>query len=295
MTIVNSVLFERVFFSDDYVMKKLANGFPRIWQDVQTKVKVLVNNSSVNGLSIDTFIRIIDTIHLLIEIGRKFCGSESDSLQASLKEQCLAYFRSYHQERLEELKMHLDNEGWAMCPVKPTFKVSQLKEFQHLSLQQANASNFLGSPRKMSVRSIMETTNEFIAPFEKFLDESVLEEDFLMRGEDQPDAFQDSEDEDSLPDELTRDFIDEEDNSSNAVTSAPIAPKKKHKKLTTKKTAEIPILSNTSLMMLRLFGKYLHLMQMLEPISTDVFKAMTQLLDYYLVNVHTFFLPYLVS
>ncbi len=141
----------------------------------------------------------------------------------------------------------------------------------------------------------METTNEFIAPFEKFLDESVLEEDFLMRGEDQPDAFQDSEDEDSLPDELTRDFIDEEDNSSNAVTSAPIAPKKKHKKLTTKKTAEIPILSNTSLMMLRLFGKYLHLMQMLEPISTDVFKAMTQLLDYYLVNVHTFFLPYLVS
>ena len=25
---------------------------------------------------------------------------------------------------VEELKMHLENEGWALCPVKPTFKVS---------------------------------------------------------------------------------------------------------------------------------------------------------------------------
>ena len=51
------------------------------------KVKILVTTNSVKGLSIDNFLKIIDTIHMLIEVGRKFCSSESDSLQQSLKEQ----------------------------------------------------------------------------------------------------------------------------------------------------------------------------------------------------------------
>ena len=42
-------------------------------------------------------------------------------------------------------------------------------------------------------------------------------------------------------------------------------------------------------MLLRLCGKYLHLMQMLEPISNNVFSAMTMLLDFYLINVYDIF------
>jgi len=59
-------------------------------------------------------------------VGHSFCGSESDTLQESLKRQCLAYFQSYHQSSLEELKMHLENEGWQPCPVKPSFGVHKL-------------------------------------------------------------------------------------------------------------------------------------------------------------------------
>ena len=69
----------------EYVLKKLSNGFPRIWQDVQTKVKILVSSNNVTGLSIDVFLRMIDTIHMLIEVGRRFGGNESESLQQSLK------------------------------------------------------------------------------------------------------------------------------------------------------------------------------------------------------------------
>ena len=50
-----------------------------------------------------------------------------------------------------------------------------------------------------------------------------------------------------------------------------------------------PVMTNASLMLLRLCGKYLHLMQRLQPIAYDVFVAMTQLLEYYFFNVHTFF------
>ncbi len=66
-------------------------------------------------------------IHKLIEFGHEFCGSDSDTLQESLKQQCSTYFRRYHRQRLEDLKMHLENEGWAICPVKPSFQLSQLK------------------------------------------------------------------------------------------------------------------------------------------------------------------------
>lgn len=66
-------------------------------------------------------------IHKLIEFGHEFCGSVSDTLQESLKVQCSTYFRRYHRGRLEDFKMHLENEGWNVCPVKPSFKLSHLK------------------------------------------------------------------------------------------------------------------------------------------------------------------------
>ena len=58
---------------------------------------------------------------------------------------------------------------------------------------------------------------------------------------------------------------------------------------------QVPILTNTSLMVLRLLGKYIHLMQMLEPISNDVFISMTQLLDFYVLTVFNHFTRDLVS
>ena len=58
------------------------------------------------------------TDNRLLEVGTKFCNSLSpnsasiatSSLQESLKKQCWAYFYSYHCDRLEDLKMHLENE-----------------------------------------------------------------------------------------------------------------------------------------------------------------------------------------
>ena len=90
-------------------------------------------------------------------------STTSSSLQESLKKQCWAYFYSYHCDRLEDLKMHLENEvsnielykmdtvrhiyiniyqiyfdtssnfqGWAICPVRPSFNIFQLQEFRHV-------------------------------------------------------------------------------------------------------------------------------------------------------------------
>lgn len=47
-------------------------------------------------------------------------------------------------------------------------------------------------------------------------------------------------------------------------------------------------------MILRLCGKYIHLMKALEPIASNVFISMMQLLEYYLFVVYNFFTKDLV-
>ena len=46
-----------------YIERKLANGKMRIWQDVQTKVRVFVLANDLSGLGIDTFLEFMDVIH----------------------------------------------------------------------------------------------------------------------------------------------------------------------------------------------------------------------------------------
>lgn len=62
----------------------------------------------------------------LIEIGEEFSQSDSSILQEGIRRQSVVYFRSYHNVRLEELKMFLENETWQRCPVKSTFHITQL-------------------------------------------------------------------------------------------------------------------------------------------------------------------------
>ena len=81
------------------IQKKLETGSTRIWQDVQTKVGLLVVGSDVSELTIDQFLKLLDVIDRLIEVGTKFCQSlspsslsaTSNSLRDSLKKQCWTF------------------------------------------------------------------------------------------------------------------------------------------------------------------------------------------------------------
>uniref|UniRef100_A0A4W4H489 VPS50 EARP/GARPII complex subunit n=1 Tax=Electrophorus electricus TaxID=8005 RepID=A0A4W4H489_ELEEL len=53
--------------------------------------------------------------------------------------------------------------------------------------------------------------------------------------------------------------------------------------------ANAPILTNTTLNVIRLVGKYIQMMNILKPIAFDVIHCVSQLFDYYLYAVYTFF------
>jgi hypothetical protein len=121
-----------------YSTNKLEAGVARVWQDIQTKVKQYVMASDLSQFSIDSFLHFLDLLHRLIVVGQEFSGTSSSALlQDSLVTQCTAYFSAYHTSRLEELKVHLENEGWTVCPVRQDFSYRLLAEFSHRSTLKA--------------------------------------------------------------------------------------------------------------------------------------------------------------
>lgn len=66
------------------------------------------------------------------------------------------------------------------------------------------------------------------------------------------------------------------------------------KKMSRKEFMKAPILTNTTLTVLRLCGKYVQMSRLLRPIAFEVIVCMSQLFDYYLFAVHTFFTADLV-
>ncbi|CAN7997826.1 unnamed protein product [Ixodes hexagonus] len=273
-------------FEARYVRDKLVAGLQRVWQDIQKKLTEYLLACNMSGFKFNQFIQVLDVVRRLMDIGEEFCSSRSEELQQSLKQQSLNYFKNYHRSCLEELRMFLENESWELVPVRSSFSLLQLQEFCFLrqSLQ--------GRPATVSPSSRLETRREerpcFLASRNPFLIQQEEEEEDLF--DPLPSSVSsgahscriDSDDSD-IPEELKKDYIDE-------LTEE--VPQRRHSKVSgipRNQTKDAPFVTNTTLNILRQFGKYMKMMDVLHTIAFDVFLCMSQLFSYYLYTVYIFF------
>ncbi|KAK3102020.1 hypothetical protein FSP39_008187 [Pinctada imbricata] len=276
----------------DYIHQKLEHGLTRIWQDVQSKVKVYVLGTDLSSFKLEEFIRVLDLINRMIVIGEEFCGSKSEGLQDSLKQQSLNYFKNHHRYRMDELRMFLENEGWELCPVKSSFTYQHLMEFKFMKhWTRAEGKDAMGvnsnhvqkvqvaSEKGEELRYFQEKTEDH-NPFDtQYIDDD--KEDFFAGSWEEDDN--DSDSDSDVPEELKQDYIDEltGEAKSNRNLKRRISRQRNQK--------NIPIVTNTTLNVLRVLGKYMQMMTVLKPIAFDVILCMSQLFDYYLYTVYTFF------
>ena len=281
--------------TDPYILAKLEAGLDRIWQDVQCKVKQLVLGSDLSQFSIESFLQFLDLLHRLITVGQEFISSgggrrlgrpdsSSALLQDSLVQQCLAYFSAYHASRLEELATHLENESWTLCPVKQTFSYHLLAEFSHLTS--------LKSPTKATSggESVFKQFAEHGSPFDSLCQEKdVVNEDILQEAGGRSPAMDDSDSEDDLSEEQKQQLADENRegvhcSGLNSLASSTAVPRP---------APAIPrtgiTVSNSAVTVLRLVGRYSHMMRVLTPIAGEVWLGVEQLFQYYLYTVNSFF------
>uniref|UniRef100_A0A8C4HDW9 VPS50 EARP/GARPII complex subunit n=1 Tax=Dicentrarchus labrax TaxID=13489 RepID=A0A8C4HDW9_DICLA len=283
-----------------YVKKKLEHGLTRIWQDVQLKVKAYILGTDMSNFKYDDFIVVLDVISRLMQVGEEFCGSKSEVLQESIKRQSVNYFKNYHRARLEELRMFLENETWELCPVKSNFNIAQLHEFKFMGQcrspsvspsRQAVSSTSPAQEEQSLFQQYLQEGNPFEMHAENKEEETedVLASNGYESDELEKSVYQDYDSDSDVPEELKQDYVDEQtgDVPLKSVSRETIRSKKKSDYNLNKTNA--PILTNTTLNVIRLVGKYMQMMNILKPIAFDVIHCVSQLFDYYLYAVYTFF------
>eukprot|EP01119_Soliformovum_irregulare_P017840 TRINITY_DN5361_c0_g1_i1.p1 TRINITY_DN5361_c0_g1~~TRINITY_DN5361_c0_g1_i1.p1 ORF type:complete len:938 (+),score=326.83 TRINITY_DN5361_c0_g1_i1:314-2815(+) len=242
----------RKYFND------ISNGLKEfkkaLWDDMQRKVSIMLEASFLSSFKIDQFLKVLDAVYQFIEIGEQFSEADAYNLRNSMKLRSKNYFDNFHKSQFENLCTMLENEMWAKCPVQRNFTIEDLKEFGGLS----GGSLIKKSKEKMNVFPSFRTSGN---PFAKGFKKDVDDEDDVEEEED-PNEL-----------ELRADVVEE-----------PGEVKKKNK-------AEEggPLVASATISLIRFIGKYLQMMKVLQPINYEIFVGVTQLVDYYIWVVYSFF------
>lgn len=294
-------------YNKNYIQQKLDHGLNRIWKEVQERIKSHVLSHDLSYFKYDDFIYVLDLVNRLIAVGEEFCSSSSEDLHESIRKQTVKYFKTYHRTRMDELRMFLENEAWELCPVKASFKIVDLSEFRFMKHQQQPHVKYHKRTPSGTVHVTADTgffsrysthgnpfddvyvedeVEDVLAENGEVADGDVNENNKRSRGLSQEDDEEDDEDDD-VPEELKLDYVDEKTGEIPSSGSETSANSRKHQKFLSK----VPCITNTTLNVLRVFGKYMQMMNVLKPIAFDVVICMSQLFDYYLFSVASFFAP----
>ncbi|XP_020295336.1 syndetin isoform X2 [Pseudomyrmex gracilis] len=271
-----------ITFSKQYVKHKLEKGTVRMWHDVEMKISTYLSNIDLTFTKFEHFVQVLGVVNRLMEIGEELCGFKSKDLQDSIKKQSLSYFFHHHASRLDELRIFLENDGWELCPVKSNFVATQLQEFRSLkpSLNNCKAWNSLDSSNLSDSDNstgidMQKYFEGGLSPFTIGLDDTIDEDILINDNVDHHEYFSDESDDD-IPDELKREYVDEPDHV-----------KTNKKKCKLKQSG--PMVTNTTLSVLRVCGKYLQMSRLLRSIAVTVIQSMIQFFELCFYTVHLFF------
>nr|XP_036875715.1 syndetin [Manis javanica] len=266
----NMMATEETNFDRGYIKKKLEHGLTRIWQDVQLKVKTYLLGTDLSIFKYDDFIFVLDIISRLMQVGEEFCGSKSEVLQESIRKQSVNYFKNYHRKTVE-FKFMEQSRSPSVSPSKQPASTSS----KTVTLFEQYCSG--GNPFEIPANHKDEET------------EDVLASNGYESDEQEKSAYQEYDSDSDVPEELKRDYVDEQtgDAPVKSVSRETLKSRKKSDYSLNKVNA--PILTNTTLNVIRLVGKYMQMMNILKPIAFDVIHFMSQLFDYYLYAIYTFF------
>lgn len=186
-------------------------------------------------------------------------------------DRALDFFISFHTSSVDELKMFLDNETWEMLPVKSDFNVMQLKEFSFLrhDTNSNSTEDLFGSDQQQHQQELPHPhqASYFDQPDALPLDRISLSSDS------------------DLDAELGKEFIDEDEVTEIVPQLASVSGANEVSPNRLTKTAG-PVLTNSSLNVLRLAGRYIQMMNVLSPISFEILMNIYKLLDQYTIFVY---------
>uniref|UniRef100_A0A0K0F554 Exocyst complex component Sec8 n=1 Tax=Strongyloides venezuelensis TaxID=75913 RepID=A0A0K0F554_STRVS len=237
---------------------KLSTFCYNFFKIAANKINTLLACNDMSYVKFDTFLDVVEYINIFKDFGKSYFGYNCVEITMTLDKQILVYFQRYHKERLEELKLFLENEMFAPVPVSFQFTIFDLQEFQFLkedryciSKRKANDCNENGIGEEMEYELIPDSfENPFIfkEPSPKkqrvFSNLGVVEDIYKS-----PDV--------------------DEDLKINA-----------------------PVLCNTTLSLMKILGKYIKASLLFPCIAENVVESLMELFYYHLLLVYDLFISH---
>ncbi|XP_014679022.1 PREDICTED: syndetin-like, partial [Priapulus caudatus] len=275
---------------------KLDHGRLRVWHDVQQKVRAYAQATDLSTMKFDDFIRIVDhvrrlhVLYMSVDADRvsEFSAASLSSCRIHRK-QSVNYCRHLSQgSHRKELRIVLENEGMEPCPSRQLL-IYICQEFNsaahHLSCSQPAAKQ-QGSVAQRPVAARRRKRREHIMEQDLFENSYSLDHD-------------DSTSDDDVPEELKQDYI-EEGVTGESHAYRPLPMRCMPRRPSWKATKAPPIChkhnsDGASLVWVIVsyrphnFCKYIQMMDCLRTIAFDVTICMSQLFDFYLYAVYSFF------
>eukprot|EP01117_Protostelium_nocturnum_P007743 TRINITY_DN2771_c1_g3_i1.p1 TRINITY_DN2771_c1_g3~~TRINITY_DN2771_c1_g3_i1.p1 ORF type:complete len:978 (+),score=333.39 TRINITY_DN2771_c1_g3_i1:163-3096(+) len=242
------------------------------WELMQRKVADILGAPAVKQFKIDDFLKVLDSVYKFMDIGEQFSCSESHNLRTAIKIISKSYFESFHKQRIEDLSAMLENEMWQKVPLQKDFSIKEMKELKLFRnppkigetsryRRANNPINFANGNQKNSNIQVFIQFKTLGNPFSR-----------QYKGTNQETYHEESSDDDEN-DELKVDEVEEEQTN-----------KLKPAKNVVGETSG-PIITTSTVNVARFFGKYAHMMKILEPICFEIFSGLVQIFEFYCYTV----------
>ncbi|KAG0616902.1 hypothetical protein M758_5G150000 [Ceratodon purpureus] len=287
------------------VARALERGRKTVWELAARRVAALLSNDAMCQTSPHQFLQSLDWVNKFILAGEAFCGAEAVSLRTKLSKQSEQYFGAYHCQNLEILRMIVEKELWQPLSSLALKSVNLAGLTGHgASLVRPSVSgespgaapgpnSFSPGAGKVGFADWLQKGNPFAekAQHSPTITKGVEEDAVKVNGVDKVVAANGvskvEEEEDDENEDLLADFIDED-------SQLPGRLYHNFRKSTTGTEAKSTqgssegkslVLTNSSVNILRYMDKYARLMQIMQPIATDVFKGLGQLFELYFFSI----------
>ncbi|ETN80969.1 hypothetical protein NECAME_08818 [Necator americanus] len=114
------------------VAHQLTTSMRTVFEAALSRINSLLCCQDFSTLKFDQLLDIVDMTNRFRLFGRTYFAHSSNDLIVSLEKQAVSYFTRYHSERMEELRMFLENECFTICPVSHQFTIFDLQDFSFL-------------------------------------------------------------------------------------------------------------------------------------------------------------------
>lgn len=269
-----------------------------IWDLVMNKITTLLSAADFSQqLSIDRFLQIFHAVSMFCELGEEFSQSGSFKLQGSLRSISKQYFMGFHKGLLDKFRLMMENESWQQLD---GFTMKDVCENIAPSREIKSQSSIYAEYAK-KVRSFLHSESPDCNPFRIAMQKGSFEissdetkkTSSNVTHHDWSDDEDEDEDDDTYDDDSLSQSPDTKlmrfDQIVSGKTNGTNKQQQQVKKKRHVKHEDGPIFTNTSVSIVRRTSVYLHAMEILQPISVDVFFALSTMFKFYLYTVHSHF------